>query len=115
MYSEEKMATTVTTTTLREDLGLLDRAGHPVTAALTRYIAKGVILVDKYKASASQTAKDLVINDLCANQTQNWFTNQDTKSKGPRKYAPTWLTQTMKDNLDEDFVADSTPKDDGDL
>ena len=110
-----KIATAVTTDTLREDLGLLIRAGHPVTAALTRFIAKSNALVEEYAPTADQTTKDLVINDLCANMVQNWFVNNDEKRKGPRRYFPTTLTLAMQNTLDEDFVGSGDPKDDAKL
>ena len=106
------MATAVTTTTLQEDLGLLTRAGHPVVAALTRYIAKAVALVDEYNALAGQTKKDLVINDLCSNMVQNWFINNDEKRKGKVDPYPTRLTDAMRFTLDEDFVVTSLTRDD---
>ncbi len=109
------IATAVTLTTVREDLGLLNRAGHPVSDALERYIAKGVLLVDEYKASANQGKKDLVINDLVSNQVQNWFINADEKSKGRKQLLPTTLTAAMEKTLDEDFVAKSNKRDDSQL
>jgi hypothetical protein len=106
------MATGVTTITLRDDLGLLVRDGHPSTTALVRFIAKAEALVEAYPNNASQTIKDQVINDLCNNMVQNWFINLDEKLKGRKKLFPTFLTDIMMLALDGSFVAKAEPKDD---
>lgn len=111
-FTGDYMVTAVTTTTLREDLGLLDRAGHPVTAALTRFIAKAVSLVDEKNSTSPQSDKDLVINDLCSNMVQNWFINNDEKRKGKVDPYPTRITEAMNTTLTKDFVTTSLPRDD---
>ena len=106
------MATAVTTTTLQEDLGLLTRAGHPPVAALTRFIAKAVSLVDEYNSTAPQSDKDQVINDLCSNMVQNWFINNDAKRKGKIDPFPTRITEAMRTTLGKDYVTSSLTRDD---
>lgn len=110
------MATAVTVQTLREDNGLIDRTGDPLSAALTRYISRSVQLVEDYNSSANQLTKDTVINDLCANMIQNWIINDSsTDKRGRFKLLPTTLTKEMKNSLDGGFIAKAIARDDSEL
>lgn len=54
------------------------------------------------KYSSDDLIKDLVINELCSNMVQNWFINNDDKSKGRRIPFPTTVTEEMKETLNEE-------------